>query len=143
LGCAGENAENEYRSQEPRGCRGKRLSLSEDAVNAGDQFWTALPCAERESTERESLLTPGEVALSQTREAGGIGARSVGRLDDVLIAGDFPLGAKAALGPHEGWVEREKHETQFLEQVGPVVAALEVSGFVEQNLLQLFRSERA
>ena len=110
-------------------CRG---GLGKDALHASDEFRAALPCSKNEG---EATAHEGE--LCEVGEAKGVGFAAGAGAEDAVVAGQFAFGAEAVFHPEERGVEREQDEGQFLKQVGPVVAAMEVLHFMDDDLAQL------
>ena len=100
-------------------------------MNAVNELGAAVP-----GTEGEGFSTALETTFSKAGKAGGVGAGSVGDADDSFVTGHLALAAKTMLDPGESGVQREENEAEFLEEVGPVVVAAKVLGFVEDDLLE-------
>ena len=100
-------------------------------MNAVNELGAAVPGA-----KGEGFSTALETTLGKAGEASGIGAWSVGDAYDTFITGHLALAAETMLDPGESGVQREDDKAEFLEEVGPVVVAAEVLGFVEDDLLE-------
>ena len=74
--------------------------------------------------------------FSERGEAGGIGAGCVRDANDAFVAGHFAALAELAFDEPERGVQGEKHEAEFLQKVGPVVAAAEMFRLVENDLVE-------
>ena len=105
-------------------------------MNAVNELRAAVPGA-----KGEGLSTALETSLGEAGEASGIGAWSIGDADDAFITGHLAFAAETVLDPGESGVQREDDEAKFLEEVGPVVVAAQVFGFVEDDLLEFARCD--
>ena len=133
---AGNEHGAERGEESPGGCSAHGVLTEQDGVHTVNEFGAAVPCS-----EGECFSTAGKIAfktaLGKTGEAGGVGPRCVRDADDAFIAGHFALAAETMLDPGQGGAEWEDDKAELLKEVGPVVAAAEVLGFVEDNLLEL------
>ena len=133
---AGDEGETESSEENAGGCSAHGALVEKDAMYAKNELGAAMPC-----TERQGISAAFEAAFGKAGETGSVRAGSVGDADDALIASHFALAAQTMLKPCQSRIEREDDEAELLEEVGPVVAAAEMFGFVEDDLPELGRRE--
>src|SRR5579871_366236 len=82
-----------------------------------------------------------ECALGEAGEAGCVGLGCFGEPEDGVVAGDLALEAETLFDPDESGVQGEEDESEFLDEIEPVVCAVEMAQLVKDDLLKLGWSE--
>src|SRR5215467_1330140 len=85
---------------------------------------------------REQFATPRGAEFEQASESRGIVDGGAGGSDNPIVTGDFPFSLDAAQNPRSHRMEYKSRECQPAHQVGPIVAARDMSQFVKKDVVE-------
>jgi hypothetical protein len=105
--------------------------MIEHLTDAAEELGTVPGCSGGENTGSTPLRE-----LGYFRQGGGVGPWRPGRGDDPIVARHFPCKRHLIAEPINCGLNWERGFNQSLSQVAPVVAAMQVGDFVQDNLLQ-------
>ena len=88
-----------------------------------------------------SLQANLDLPFGKAGEAFRVGARRLCPAHHALVASHLTLAAQAAFDPHQRRVQWEQNQGQLLEKIGPIVAAAQVFGLVQNHLLKFARRQ--
>jgi hypothetical protein len=87
-------------------------------------------------SSREQFAAARAAEFEQACESRGIVDGGAGGSDNPIVTGDFPFSLDAAQNPRSHRMENKSRECQPAHQVGPIVAAGDMSQFVKQDVVE-------